>query len=104
MLVFDIGANKYKFAEACFEKYEKCTVVAVDPILPETLHPDHRQTIDSVFEHHGDRIAVVQAACGASSNEEVTFYMNPAEPGMSTTSKAFLEGSRLRWQKDGSVP
>jgi FkbM family methyltransferase len=100
MLIFDIGANKYKFVEACFEKHEKCSVIAVDPILPETLHPLHRQTVDSVFKRHGDRITVVQAACGASSDEEITFYMNLGEPGISTTSKAFLEGSRFALGND----
>ena len=31
-LIFDIGSNKYEFANACRDRYPECLIVAVDPI------------------------------------------------------------------------
>jgi len=100
MLIFDIGSNKYEFVEACLERYRGCRVVAVDPISVKDFSLTKRQVTDRFLKQHESQIVHLCNVVSSTSGEKIPFYKNILEPGMSTASEAFLEGSRFALGND----
>jgi FkbM family methyltransferase len=82
-LVFDIGCNVGEFTRKCLSENPGCKVIAVDA--------NH----NLVSEGEQENLVVINALMGAVEGDEIDFYIEPRQSGISTASKTFLENSRF---------
>ena len=83
-LVFDIGFNRGEFTHECLRKYPDCRIVGIEanPVLCKDAprHPN---------------LTIVHAVASDRADEKVEFFIEPAQDGISTASKTFMENSRF---------
>jgi len=83
-LIFDIGYNVGKFTEACFDKYPDVDVVAVEA----------NPALCNVHEFNG--LHIWNRVVSDKDDEDVDFYIEPRQSGISTASIDFMENSRFK--------
>lgn len=82
-LIFDIGYCHGKFTAACFNKYPEVKVIAVEanPSLCNKLSTD--------------KFILLNNLVSDTNNEEIDFYVEPRQSGISTASINFIKNSRF---------
>ena len=84
--IFDIGFNIGEFSRACILKYPFCEVVAVEA---------NSNLIPSVPPEWQRSIKLLNLACSDKRGEEINFYIEKRQSGISTASLEFLNNSRF---------
>jgi len=84
--VFDIGFNVGDFSRACILKHPECSIVAVEanPNLIPLVKPEWQL-----------RINLLNFACSDKPGEEIDFYIEEKQSGISTASVDFIYNSRF---------
>lgn len=85
-LVFDIGYNIGAFTEACLDKNKDCKVVAIDANPRLCALSKHKEN---------KNVKVMNLLVSKGDNQEIDFYVDPINIGISTASKSFMESSRF---------
>ena len=84
--IFDIGFNIGEFSRACRLKYPSCEVVAVEAnsnLIP-SFPPEWQRSIE-----------LLNLACSDKRGEEINFYLEKTQSGISTASLEFINNSRF---------
>jgi hypothetical protein len=87
-LIFDIGFNVGEFTQTCFNKYNECSVIAVE------ANPN---LVSSVSQHFftNYNFSLLNNLVSDMEGEELDFYINPSASGISTASTQFMQNSRF---------
>ena len=112
-LIFDIGYNAGKFAQACFETYPGCTVVGVEPnrslidyewsknsVEGQAHWRANGEFMEEAFEilaynreHHS--LKLIPALVAATNTDPVTLYLCERSPGVTTAAESWCKKSRF---------
>jgi len=84
--IFDIGFNIGEFSRACLLEHPSCEIVAVEanPNLIPSVPPEWHRSIK-----------LLNLACSDKADEEIDFYIEDRQSGISTASIEFIENSRF---------
>lgn len=84
--VFDIGFNVGEFSRACILEHPFCEIVAVEanPNLIPSVSPEWQRSIK-----------LLNFACSDKAGEEIDFYIEDRQSGISTASLDFIDNSRF---------
>jgi|TARA_R110002051_G_scaffold24827_2_gene61237 FkbM family methyltransferase len=84
--VFDIGFNVGEFSQSCILKHPSCEIVAVEanPSLIPSIKPEWQRSIN-----------LLNLACSDKAGEEIDFYIEEKQSGISTASVDFIDNSRF---------
>ena len=83
-LVFDIGCNVGEFYSKCFEVYPDCHVVGVDA---------NKNLIEGVTPR--SNLTLLHSLVSSRRNENIDFYVDNYQTGISTASKEYINSSRF---------
>ena len=83
MIIFDIGCNKGEYYNYCFENFKGCKVVAVD------ANPSMEPSRPSA------KLTFINAIVAKEDDNEMDFFIDPNQTGISTASKDWIENSRF---------
>lgn len=83
-LVFDVGFNKGEFSKVCLSRSPNCKIVGVE--ANSSLYYDFPQT---------DNIELLNMVASDKDNDEVEFFIDFNQDGISTASKEFMKNSRF---------
>lgn len=87
-LIFDIGFNVGEFTQTCFNKYPKCSVIAVEANPNLTQH-----TSPHFFTNYN--FTLLNNLVSNKEGEQIDFYVSPQATGVSTASTEFMQNSRF---------
>ena len=103
-LIFDIGFNKGEFTDACIDKIPGCEIIGVEANKDLFYDAPKRENL-----------TLLNRLVAATDNEEIEFFVEFGQTGISTASKDFMENSRFakgskylrpksgNWTKAGKV-
>lgn len=83
-LIFDIGFNKGEFTDACISKIPDCKVIGVE--ANKDLYYDARER---------NNLTLLNRLVAAADDEEIEFFVEFGQTGISTASTDFMENSRF---------
>ncbi len=84
-LVFDIGYNTGEFARECIKQFPACKVIGVEANL---------SLIYGISET--PNLKILNFLVSSKEGEEIDFYIEPHQTGISTASRDFIENSRFK--------
>ena len=87
-LIFDIGFNIGEFTQTCFNKYNSCSVIAVE------ANPNLVSTVSQHFFTNYN-FSLLNNLVSDKEGESLDFYINPSASGISTASTHFMQNSRF---------
>jgi FkbM family methyltransferase len=87
-LIFDIGFNVGEFTQTCFNKYNSCSVIAVE------ANPNLVSTVSQHFFTNYN-FSLLNNLVSDKEGESLDFYINPSASGISTASTHFMKNSRF---------
>jgi|GEM_PF-6654765 len=92
-LIFDVGYNRGDFTSKCFEKFPECKSIGVE------ANPNLAYAAEDT-----PNVTVLNRLAAREGDDDLEFFIEPDQDGISTASKKFMENSRFSKGSDNLAP